>query len=128
MGVIPNESPLEKRQIYNCNNYGYYYDYNSNGCYYSGWNAYGRWVLLAVIVIAASLLAVAVAWNQQGYYNQPNGGYNPNNPGYNVPPPAYGQQYGGASAPQQPGPIYQGARGGENVYDNTPGKKDNVVR
>lgn len=66
--------------------------------------------------------------NQQGYYNQPNGGYNPNNPGYNVPPPAYGQQYGGASAPQQPGPIYQGARGGENVYDNTPGKKDNVVR
>ena len=70
--------------------------------------------------------------NQQSYYNQqPAQGYNQgyNQGTYGAPPPAYGQQqqqYG--NMPSQPGPIYQGARGGENVYGNDQSKKDNVVR
>ncbi|MCJ1328084.1 hypothetical protein MMC10_004759 [Thelotrema lepadinum] len=157
MGLIPVKGELETRQTFNtCDGYGYYYDYSGN-CYYSGWNAYGRWVLLAVIVIGAFLLFLIFscitarrrrrlgrnpypltgwanrpppgqgpAYNgQQPYYNQSQG-YNQQQ-GYSAPPPAYGQQQYGV-APQQPGPIYQGARGGENVYDNDQGKKDNVVR
>jgi hypothetical protein len=45
---------LSPRQGFNsgyCSSYGYYYDYYSHGCYYSGWNAYGRWVLLGAIIV-----------------------------------------------------------------------------
>ena len=38
-----------------CNCYGCYYDYNG-GCSYSGWNAYGRWILLAAIILGAFLI------------------------------------------------------------------------
>jgi len=41
---------LSKRYYNNCG-YGYYY--GNNGCYYSGWSYYGRWILLAVILFVA---------------------------------------------------------------------------
>ena len=62
MPVLPIEGQLEKRQSSygngvgnTCSGAGYYYDSYGN-CSYSSWSSYGRWILLAVIIVGAFLL------------------------------------------------------------------------
>lgn len=108
-----------------CNSYGAYFDPAADECFYSGWNAFGRWVLLAAIVIGAFLLflifSCITARRRRRTGAQPyrftrwaggappghgqamySGGPQQGNQNYNNNPPTYGQSQGG----------YQGANQG----------------
>jgi len=127
MVVLPR-SDLEPRQNgYVCGGYGYYY--GNSGCNYSGWSAYGRWVLIGVVIIGAFVIFLLfscltarrrrkqgrqpyrmTAW-AGGRHGQPQ--YTGNQNYSTGPPPAYGQQQT-SPPPQQQG--YYGNDGNQSYF------------
>lgn len=120
---------LQARQYTYCNGYQYSYGYD---CGNSAWGSYGRWILLAAVIIGSFLLFLAfscitarrrrraglnpyrgTAWTNGGW----GGNTYQNNPqAYNRP--AYGNnQYGsnpGAAAP----PVYSPPKENTGYYGN----------
>lgn len=102
-----------------------YYDYN-NDCYYSSWDNWGRWVLLAGIIIGLVLIAILFSClnarrrRQQGLQPRYGTGWATNVGGWGKNQPYYnnGPYNGGAPAPPYSPPVQQEQYTGNTYHSN----------